>query len=735
MEAIIKTTIEYRVKGMDCAEEVSLLRGALAKLDGLNSLSFNVVQARMTVEFDPARLQPAAIEQAVGSTGMQCEAWSEATAHKDEARWSRESVLTLVSGVALGAGMLWEGLSTGDVLRSILVHDHSQHHALGGALVFFLLAIVAGATPALPKALGALRQFRPDMNLLMVLSLTGACVLGEWTEAGTLSFLFALAGRLERWSIGRARDAIRQLLDMAPHEATLLHGGTEHGKQDHGQHEHRVLASDVNIGSTVRVRPGERVPCDGNVVRGASMVNQALITGESLPAAKAPGDGVYAGTINESGVIDIQTTRAHSDTTLARMVRMVEQSQARRAPAEQFVETFTRHYTPVVFLLAFSVSVIPPLLGHGSWAKWFYEGMVILLISCPCALVISTPVSIVAALTALARRGVLVKGGAFLEEAARLRTFVFDKTGVLTLGKAEVREVVPLDGRPREQVLERLVGLELSSQHPVARAVVEYAASQGVHALPSPEFRIVAGRGIESGDGFWAGSTRLLRERGVLARLQDRIDGLSADGGAVFACGLGDEVWALIAISDPIREESQRVVRQLRAMGVQRIEILTGDTRVNSLAVALTVGSDELRSEQLPGDKAARVRELVAAAGHVGMAGDGVNDAEALSSATLGVSLGISGADVAREISDVVLMSGDLRNLPALRRHSQMTMRVVKQNIGFALGMKAVFLVAAMTGNATLWMAVAADMGATFIVTLNGLRLLRLKTPREEDRA
>ena len=711
---------------MDCAEEVALLRGALSKLDGLGNLSFNVVQARMTVEYDAGRLDTARIEHAIHATGMRCEEWKDDTA-QDKRGWSQESILTILSGLSLAIGMAWEAANSGDILTSLLVHDHSRHHAPGGALIFFLLAIIAGATPALPKALGALRQLRPDMNLLMVLSLTGACVLGEWTEAGTLSFLFALAGRLEHWSMGRARDAIKQLMNMAPHEATVLHGGTEHGKEDHGEHEHRVLAADVKVGARVRVRPGERVPCDGEVVRGSSFVNQALITGESTPAPKMSGDAVFAGTMNESGVIDIRTTRKHSDTTLARMVRMVEQSQARRAPAEQFVERFTRHYTPLVFLLAFSVMALPPLFGYGAWSKWFYEGMVILLISCPCALVISTPVSIVAALTALARRGVLVKGGAFLEEAARVRAFVFDKTGVLTLGRPEVRRVTPLGGRTLEQVLERLVSLELSSEHPIAKAVIDYARRQGVHALPAPGFRSIVGRGIENEEGFWAGSAQWLRESGRMDGLGTDIATLSESGEAVFACGQGADVWALVTVADPVRDESKEVVGALRAMRVEKVLVLTGDTRENSKAVAQLVGADELRTDQLPADKAARVRELRTEFKHVAMAGDGVNDAEALSAASLGVSLGMSGADVAREISDVVLMSGDLCKLPFLRRHALKTMAIVKENIGFALGMKALFLIAAMAGVATLWMAVAADMGATFAVTLNGLRLLHAR--------
>jgi Cd2+/Zn2+-exporting ATPase len=339
--------------------------------------------------------------------------------------------------------------------------------------------------------------------------------------------------------------------------------------------------------------------------------------------------------------------------------------------------------------------------------------------------VISVPLSIVAALTALAKRGVLVKGGAYLEEAARVKVVAFDKTGVLTLGRPEVRQVITVNGRPVEEVLARLVALELSSEHPIARAVIDYARARNIHALPAASFHVLAGRGVESADGFWAGSARFLRERGLSAPLEARIAALSAHGEAVFACGAGDEVWALVTLSDPIRPESGEVARRLRASGVERIVVLTGDTRDNSTRVAGEIGAEELRTEQLPGDKARRIHELRQSYGHVAMVGDGVNDAEALSSASLGISLGISGADVAREIADVVLMSGDLKPLPTLRAHARHTMAVVKQNIGFALAMKAMFLVAAACGVATLWMAVAADMGATFAVTLNGLRLLR----------
>lgn len=709
---------------MDCAEEVSLLRRALSKKAGIRELHFDVFQARMQVEFDPARLGEADIEGAVAATGMRCEPWQDEQ-RAPQGLWERHGrrILTWVSGVTLLAGMVWQGVSSGELLESLLAHQHDhEHHIPAGVRLLFFIAIATGAIHALPKAWTALRAMRPDMNLLVVLSLIGASALGEWTEAATLSFLFSLAVWLEGWSMRRAREAIAKLMQVAPLTASVVHGEGE------CEHEHTVPVAQVQAGARIRVKPGERIACDGVVVRGESMVNQALITGESVAVEKGPGDGVYAGTMNEDGMLEIRVTRAAEESTLARMIRMVEESQARRAPSEQFVEKFTRYYTPAVFLLAFTVMALPPLLGAGAWSEWFYQGMVVLLISCPCALVISTPVSVVASLTSAARLGVLVKGGAFLEEAARIRAVAVDKTGILTSGRPEVREMVTFNGEPPAGVLARLVSLEQASEHPLARAILRYGAAQGVSGTASESFRNLRGRGAEAqveGGIFWAGGARLLLEKGLAEPpMLEKLEQLSGGARSVVVCGLESQPLAVLALADPVRPEARWMVDELKRLGIGRVVMLTGDNEATAREVAREVGIEDVRAGLLPDEKAAAVDELLTGSRHVAMVGDGVNDALALGRASLGITLGRQGTDVARESADVVFMSNDLTRLPFLIRHARRTVGIIKQNITLALVLKAGFLVAAMAGVATLWMAVLADMGATFLVTFNGLRLL-----------
>ncbi|MBI5283024.1 MAG: heavy metal translocating P-type ATPase [Candidatus Solibacter usitatus] len=551
---------------MDCAEEVSLLRARLSRVAGVRDLRFDVLHARMDVEYAPAKVTPASIEQVVRAVGMRCEPWQAGPARLATRRERWRQALTWVSGLGLAAGMswqLWQGTAS---VAALLAHQHGDRRMPALSLALFAVAVVAGAGHTLPRAWRTLRALRPDMNLLVVLSLAGASALGEWTEAATLAFLFALAGRLESWSMARARRAITRLLAVAPAEAWVVHG----------EHEHRAAVGAVSPGTLIRVRPGERIPFDGEVVGGTSLVNQALITGESVAVEKSAGGAVFAGAINESGTLEIRTTRPASDTTLARMVRMVEESRSRRSPSERLIERFSRRYTPAVLLLAFTVAIVPPLFRGGAWGEWFYQGMVILLISCPCALVISTPVSITAALASAAGQGVLVKGGAFLEEAAR-------------------RPVLALHG-----------------------------------------------------EGVFPGYEEALRARGV----------------------------------EPVR----------------------------------------LRDAE-PGAMAALLRQY----GSAGMLGDCVADAESLALASLGISLGRHGADMARESADVILMTDDPRRVLFLIDHARRALAVVRQNIVFALAAKALFLAAAFAGAATLWMAVAADMGATLAVTLNGLRLLHAR--------
>jgi Cd2+/Zn2+-exporting ATPase len=664
---------------MDCAEEVSVLRARLSRLAGVRELHFDVLEGRMDVEYAPALLTPHAIAAAVESVGMKCEDWRArpAAAGRD---WNR--VLVWISGVALASGLALQVLASGELVETLLAHGHAAggghaHATAPLALALFAAAMIAGASGALRKAWAALLARRADMNLLVVLSMAGAALLGEWTEAATLSFLFALAGRLETASLSRARQAIAALLAVAPSEASVVHL----------DHEHRVEIDALQAGATVRVRPGERIPCDGVVRSGASLVNQALITGESVAVEKAPGDEVFAGSLNESGTLEITATREARDTTLARMLRMVEDSRTRRAPSERTIEKFTRYYTPAILALALGVAVFPPLVLHAGWSEWAYHGMVILLISCPCAFVISTPVSVVAALASAARQGVLVKGGSFLEEAARIRALALDRHGILTRGRPEVARRLRLDPA-------------------AARALTRW---EHWRAEEGGAFPLTPRRAADGGlTGPAAAAVEELSAQGYTIETRHEPAGCVLEG-----------------LCDSPRRDIRSTIADLAALGVSPITLLTGDPWPAARAAAAAAGIEQVQAELLPEDKARRVLELVRQHRHVAMAGDCSADAPALAAATLGISLGLPGSDLIRESADVVVMGSDLRKVAFLIRHARRTLRVIHQNIAFALILKAAFLAAALAGSATLWMAVAADMGATFAVTLNGLRLLR----------
>jgi Cd2+/Zn2+-exporting ATPase len=711
-----KTQAELRIHGLDCAEEVGLIRRALDEYPGVHELNFDVVRGKMLVHYDEELVSLTRIQQAVTATGLRCEPWSE---HSERSRSFLERharvILTVVSGVCLIAAIALQALAGGDIVRLLLVHDHEGARTPAAVPVLSLMAIAAGAVFVLPKAWWSFRRWQPDMNALVTISLVGAVYLGEWLEGATLSFLFALAGLLETYSLARARKAVTSLMEVAPGEAMVVHH----------DHEHKVPVERIKVGARVRVRPGERIPCDGTVVAGTSDVNQAMITGESLPVHKTVNDTVFAGTMNGDGVLEIKTTKTATDTTLARIIRMVEGVQHRRAPSEQFVEKFSRYYTPAMMLLALLVVITPPLLAGGDWGEWFYHGMVILLISCPCALVISTPVSIVAALASSARHGVLVKGGAYLEEAGRLKAIAFDKTGVLTRGEPQVRTLIPLNGRKEEEVLARLAGLESHAGHPLGRAIVAYARQRGVRAADVAQFKVRQGRGAEAeveGERFWVGSLRMMAEKGLPDIEQAHLEGRT---GTVVACGTEQEAWGLIVLSDPVRGETRRILNEIRELGIERVVMLTGDNADTATAVARETGVDDVQAELLPEGKVSAVEQLRQRYERVAMVGDGVNDAQAMATANVGIAMGGGTLDVVLETADVVLMSGDLEKLPFLLKHARRTLGIIRQNVGIALALKAVFLVMAGLGMATLWMAVAADMGATLLVTFNGLRLLR----------
>jgi Cd2+/Zn2+-exporting ATPase len=703
---------------MDCAEEVSLLRRELGRMPGIVELNFDVVKAKMAVEFDAGQVDAAQISKAVARTGMRAEPFREVQIQQPWWRENGRGVLTAVSGLALVLGSLAQAGSPGEFLRSLAAHEHGEAMK-PAAILFYVVAVLCGMYYAAPKAWSALRRGNAEMNVLVTVSILGAMVLGEWGEGGTLAFLFALAGLLESWSMGRARKAVSSLMAVAPTEATVIHS--------HG--EHRVAVDKVKTGERVRIKAGERIPCDGEVMLGTSFVNQALITGESIPVAKQPGSTVYAGAINGDGLLEVRVSKPPSDTLLARMVRMLEGAQHRRAPSEQFVERFSRVYTPAMFVLAALVAAVPPLMMGGNWAESAYQGMVILLISCPCALVISTPVTVVAALASAARSGVLIKGGAFLEEAAKVRAVAFDKTGVLTRGQPEVRSFVPVVGLSEDQALTRLLALERRSEHPIGHAIVRYAEGRGITPADVTSFHSVTGRGAEAvieGERFWAGSHRFVHEKGLEHdELCEHVNTLEDAGHTAFLCGTDRMVWAAVSMADPLRDEAAEAVRALRRAGVGRLVMLTGDNGVTASAVGRELALDDVRADLLPDEKARRVQELRHEFAHIAMVGDGINDAQALAVANLGVAMGRRSTDVALETADVVLMNDDLRNLGFLLRHSRRAAAIIKQNVALAIGLKAAFLVMAFAGMATLWMAIAADMGATLMVTFNGLRMLR----------
>ncbi|MBX3178157.1 MAG: heavy metal translocating P-type ATPase [Candidatus Hydrogenedentes bacterium] len=713
--------IALKIRGMDCAEEIAIIKRALAGQLPESSLSFDLMNGRLFVEAGGEEVP--AIIAAINGTGMRAIPWADHVARQQagDSFWEAHgrSLSAAASGLLITAGYLAHAAQAGPLAALAGGGDEGGYPVF--SIAAFVFAIATGGWFIFPKAVYAARAMRPDMNLLMVTAVIGAGILGEWFEAATVTFLFALALLLESWSVGRARRAIGALMDMAPATARYIcpHDGDIETKP----------VADVPPGVTVLVRPGERIPLDGTVTRGETTVNQAPITGESVPVSKGPGDTVYAGTINEDGAIEFRSTGAAEDTTLARIVRMVEEAQQRRARSEQWVETFARYYTPIMMALAIAVAVLPPLTFGGDWSAWFYQALVLLVIACPCALVISTPVSIVAGLNTAARAGVLVKGGVFLEAPSRIRAIALDKTGTLTRGRPEVQRIVPLNGHTEKEVLERAAALEQGSEHPLARAVLARAHAAGVAPPAATGFQALRGRGAEAqinGRDFWIGSHQLLHEKGAeTPGIHDAALAMEDAGHSVIALGNDDHVCGLISVGDAVRPDAAEAVRAMKDAGIDHVVMLTGDNRGTAQAIAELAGVDDFRAELLPEEKVAAVRDLVARYGQVAMVGDGVNDAPAMAEANLGIAMGAMGTDVAIETADIALMADDLEKIAWLVRHSRRTLAVIKQNIAFALGLKLLFVLLAMGGWATLWMAIAADMGASLLVIFNGLRLLR----------
>jgi Zn2+/Cd2+-exporting ATPase len=705
-----KTETVLRVAGMDCSDEVVLIEKALQPMEGVREVRANVVTAKVTIMHDDRVTQQALIE-AIGTAGLKAEpaearTGDEATIAAQRARW----ISVGASAVLTAIGLLVQWTRLGPASLSVAL---------------FAGAIVAGGWFIFPKAIGAARRLAPDMNLLMTVAVIGAAIIGEWAEAAAVTFLFGLSECLEAFSVQRARRAIESLMQLTPETALLKRGDAFE----------EVPVEQVNVDDIFAVKSGARVPLDGQVISGASAVNQAPITGESMPVEKQAGDEVFAGTINGEGSLEVRASKHASDTMLAKIIHLVEEAQSQKAPSQRFVDIFAKYYTPAVMVLALLVLLVPPLLFHGAWLTWIYRALVLLVIACPCALVISTPVSIVSGLTAMARRGVLIKGGAFLESIGKLRALALDKTGTITEGRPRVREIFRFSDSTDQAIVRIAATIDTHSDHPLALAVVNYAREHGIEFPRSQNYQSRSGKGAEAqvdGHRYFVGNHRFTHEMAICSdEIEAQLGEIESRGQSVVVvghqphAGCKGEVLGILAVGDAIRENASQAIRDLHTAGIRKVVMLSGDNRRTVDAIAREVGIDEAHGDLLPDQKIERVRALLAEHKYAGMIGDGVNDAPAMAVATVAIAMGAAGTDTAIETADIALMKDDLSKIAETIQLGRRTVRIIVFNISFALAIKAVFLILALIGHTSLWLAIAADTGATLIVIANALRLLR----------
>ena len=683
----------FQISGADCSDEVNAIKKALASI-GIESVAVNLIAATATVHHLP-EIDPARIRNAIESTGVKVieqEETSFIAANRTRV------ALVAASGVLLGVGLLL---------------DWTEAAQEGILLAIFGLATILSGLLVFPKAYRAILQKSLDMNVLMSIAVIGVV------------FLFSLAELLESFSVSRARNAIRAVLKLTPQIAQVLRGD-------------KILSVpvlEVGLDELIVVRPGDSFPLDGTVTEGTSSVNQAPLTGESVPVDKKPGDSVFAGTINENGALTIKVTKGFQDTKISRVLKLIEEAQQQKAPSEAFVDRFAKIYTPIVFLLAVAVAAIPPLFFGGAGDIWFYRALVLLVIACPCALVLATPISVVSGLASLARQGVLVKGGKYLEALGKLKAIAMDKTGTLTEGKFKVQTFRVFGGADENEVLKVGLSLERLSSHPLAKAILEYGKSYSGQVPEAKNFAAIPGRGTEGWVDsclYFAGNHKLAHELGVCSdEIETYLSELERQALSVIIVGHKPHdahrgsVMGIFGLGDTLKANARDAIQELHRIGISKVLVLSGDNQKTVDALCKAAGVDEGKGDLLPEDKVAEIKKLAERFQNVAMVGDGVNDAPALANATIGVSMGAAGTDSAIETSDVSLMQDDLSQLPKAVAHGRRVLRVIQFNIGFAIATKLVFLILAVIGYSNLWLAVAADMGASILVTLNALRLLK----------
>ncbi|MED4834967.1 heavy metal translocating P-type ATPase [Priestia megaterium] len=690
----------YLIEGMDCAACANTIVNHLKTVPAVKDVRVNFSTGKAQIEHDN---EADDIIKEVSKAGYTATLVTSSRQSAESRHHKGQNGPIVFSGILIALGFIGSHTGIASYMTTVL---------------YAIAMIVSGYKPA-KSAYYGIKSRSLDMNVLMTVAALGAAVIGEWLEGATVVWLFALGVALQTRSIEQTRNSIRGLMDLAPSEAWVKENGQLIKK----------AAEDISIGTTIVVKPGDRIPLDGEIINGESSINQAPITGESIPVDKVIGDAVYAGTINESGSLEIKVTKLVEDTTISKIIHLVEEAQEKKAPTQAFVDKFATIYTPIVFILALFIMVIPPLFD-GAWSEWFYKGLELLVVACPCALVISTPVAIVSAIGNAAKNGVLIKGGTFLEKAGAINAIAFDKTGTLTEGKPAVSEVVSLAAE-ENQLLAITKTLEDYSNHPIARAIVDYAAEKKVDSLQGSNFKILTGKGVQATiqeTVYYAGNAKLFSDLGTpLPHCWSHIEKLQNEGKTIIIVGTAKSVLGIISVADTIRHTTVSALESLKQNGMQQIVMLTGDNEGTAKMIASESRVDRYFADLLPEDKVKAIQQLQHEGYQTAMVGDGINDAPALATADLGIAMGGAGTDTAMETADIVLMADNLEKLPHTMKLSRKALAVIKQNIWFSIIVKVIALAFIFPGWLTLWIAVLSDTGAALLVILNSLRLLKMK--------
>ncbi len=711
----------FALKGLDCPDCASKLQKTISRLAGVQEVQVNFSTSSMTVKHESAITNRSEILNAVEKSGYEAVVSEGKTAAKSTpfSFKNRKLLSTIVAGGFIVIAFMTHLFK--DIIPFQQLSIGEYHLTLPH--LFYLFAMLSGGYYVAKSGFHSVMAKTFDMNFLMSVAVAGALAIGEFEEGAIVVFLFSLGNTLQAYTMDKARNAIRMLMDLSPKEANLKKGGRLIS----------VPVSELKKGDIIIVRPGERVSVDGTVINGSSPVDEAPITGESQPADKMPGDRVFAGSINGPGSLEVKTEKLAKDSTLSRIIYLVEEAQAQKAPSQNFVDSFSKIYTPIVIIAAVLISIFPPLFLSLPFADWFYRGLMLLVISCPCALVISTPVSIVSAIACASRQGLLIKGGAYLEEMGAVSAIAFDKTGTLTRSQFEVTDIVAVNGSSKKDILRIAASLEMKSEHPLAKSILKKAAVENIPLREPVDFSALPGKGLKGRfDGQWAyiGNPPFFKEQGIKsAAFEKEIKRLENEGKTTILVSC-NSINGIISLADTRRKESRECVEKLKKAGIKHIVMLTGDNERVAAAISKNLKIDSFKASLLPEEKVDAVKELISEYGKVAMVGDGVNDAPALAVSTVGIAMGAASTDTALETADAALMSDDLLKLPFLVQLSRKTLLTIKVNIAFSLIVKAAFIALVFAGMANLWLAVAADSGTSLLVTLYGMRLLAMGKKR-----